>query len=170
MGEIKKRITEKIIEVQERKFVIEKLDAQTGGFIAFTLLSRSVPSMISGAMGVALPQTGTTMSKKEWVELQKDILSCVSEKLPVGKTQIYNEQGNFAVLDMEKNAALLMRLTIDAVQFNFMDFFDANLWSGLLPPELGLILSQLLTSTNFFSLLSRGGTGGSTNCGTEPTT
>lgn len=169
MGDMKKRVTEKVIEIQDRVFVIEKMDAMTGSYIAFSLVSRSVPAAIAGATGIGMPQTGSVMTKKEWIELQKDILSCVSEKLPAGRIKVIDSQGNFGVSGMETNAPLLMRLTIDSIQFNFMDFFDVSLWSGLLPPELATILSGLLTSTNFFSLLSRATTGSNTNSGMEPT-
>lgn len=170
MADIKQRITEKTVPVQGREFYIEKMDAMTGCYIAMQLVTRSLPAGLSAAMGIPAPATNNTMSKSEFVELQKEILSCVSEKLPSGKVPVFDKAGNLAIIGMDTNAPLLMRLTIDAVQFNFMDFFDVSLWSGLLPPELATILSQLLTSTNFFSLLSREDTGGSTNSGTAPTT
>lgn len=164
----KKRVTEKPVTIGERNFVIKKLDALTGCYVAGILASKMLPAGIAGYTGIELPSSNQTMSKKEFRELQLDILSCVSEKLEAGNIPLFDEGGEARAIGLD--AGIIMRLTIESIQFNFTDFFDASLWKGLIPDPLLLILSKPLTSTSLFSLLSRMGTGNKENSGTEPTT
>ena len=78
------------------------------------------------------------------------------------------DQGDARVSNLD--AGLVMRLTIDSIQFNFIDFFEGSLWKGKIPDQLLLIFSKPLTSTSLLTLLSRMGTGSKKNSGTEHTT
>jgi len=164
----KKRITQKEIVIKERTFIIKKVDALTGCYIAGVMASKLLPAGISGYTGIELPQSNQTMSKEEFASIQKDILSCVFEKLESGLVEVFDDAGHFRITDID--SGLLLRLTIDSLQLNFADFFDESLWKGLIPEPILLILSKPLTSTNLFSHLSRMVFGNKENSGTEHTT
>lgn len=174
MGEARIRATEKNIEIMGRNFVIKKLDARTSCYIVTKFTTKILPFGLQTAMGMMSEKqaaiNGPEIGMDEFFQLQNSILTCVNERLAGGIIPIIDKAGNFAVLDMEDNGALVMRLTIDALQFNFSDFFVGNLWKSLLPEELSLMLSELLTSVNFSSHPLFTAFGGNTKPGTEPTT
>ena len=164
---VKKRVTEKHVEIKGRNFIIKKVDVLTSCYIASILTSKLLPAGIAGYVGIETPLANQTMSKQEFREIQLDILTCVSEKLAADTISIFDESGNPRAVDLD--AGLILRLTIESLQFNFTDFFDESLWKDLIPAPLLLILKSPLTSTSLFSFLSRMGIGNKENSGTEHT-
>lgn len=167
---IKERVTKKQVEIMGRKFAIEKMNALKGSFVAFQILTKTLPMGLAAKTGISLPTGNQNMNMTEFIELQTTLLSCVKEVLRGGDTNIIDSSGNFAVEELENNAPLLMRLTIESIIFNFSDFFEGALWKDLLPPQLSMILSGLLTSMNFSMPQFQEGSGDNTNSGTEHTT
>ena len=120
-----KRETNKTVELSGRKFKIEKFDALTGSYIAFILMQKFLPMGMEQKAGMSnLPEARTPMSKEEFISLQNDCLSVVSEVLPARCAPIINENGTWGVTDIEKDTKLVMLLTIHALTFNIAGFFD----------------------------------------------
>ena len=117
------RETEKMIEVMGRKFKIGKFDAFTGSYILFQLFEKIVPM---GSLQQELPKNRMAMNKEEFVKLQRDCLSVISEVLPAGPRPIFNENGSWGLNDIEHNTPLVILLTIHALAFNVGDFFAAG--------------------------------------------
>lgn len=167
------RTTAREVEVNERKFVIKKMNPMLSCYLLTTISTKVLPMALQIALKAIGQEpavsTGKEMSFEEFETFQKHILSCVSERLPAGDTPIFDKSGNFAVIGLEDDGPLILRLTVDALQFNFKDFFTASLWKGLIPEEYSSMLSQFLTSINFSSHPLSKVFGDITNSGTEPT-
>ena len=120
-----KRETSKIVEVSGRKFKIEKFDALTGSYIAFILMQKFLPMDLESQAGIAnMPKDREMLSKQEFISLQKDCLSVVSEVLPARTAPLLNDNGTWGVTDVERDAKLIMILTIHSLTFNIAGFFD----------------------------------------------
>ena len=122
-----KRETEKLLEIDGRTFMIKKYDPLLGNYIVAQLMMYAMPS---GFHQVSQDVPGSTqankpvMNKGEFIELQKDILSCCGEVLPAGTAPVINSNGTYGITGFDSNIAL--KLLIAAVAFNFKDFFGEN--------------------------------------------
>lgn len=123
----------KIVEIKKRKFKVEKFTAQVGSFILFTLMEKFLPMALESKVGISgsLPQGRQSMTKDEFWQLQKDCLSIVSEVLPAGSRPVIAENGLWGVMNIEKDPALVILLTIHALEFNIKDFFTEENLSAL---------------------------------------
>lgn len=138
------RETSKRVKVQGREFEIRAFDALTGSYIAYTILQKVLPAgMESQVQEMAdmpdMPKGRTVMTKKEFLGLQKDVLSVVYEVLPARTAPILNKNGSWGVADIENNTLLVLILTIQALAFNIGGFFGEG---GL--SELQTALHDLL--------------------------
>lgn len=130
------RKTEKIITISNRKFKIEKFDALTGSYIAFSLAEKFLPMGLESKVGLtSMPKSRELMSRQEFTELQKDCLSVVSEILLAGARPVIAENGHWGVNDIEKDTRLVLLLTVHALAFNIASFFDGE---GLMELKAGL--------------------------------
>lgn len=144
-----KRETGKIIELQGRKFKIEKIDALTGSYIAFTLAEKFLPMGLEGQAGLAnMPQGRSLMSKQEFVDLQKDCLSVVSEILPAGARPLLNENGSWGVMDISRDTRLVILLTVHALAFNIAGFFAGEGLTELKASLADILPARMQTSTD----------------------
>lgn len=122
-----KRETTKTVEISGRKFQIEKFDALTGSYIAFTLMEKFLPMGLESKAGMSnMPKGRELLSKQEFAELQKDCLSVVSEVLPGRAAPLLNENGSWGISDIEKDTRLVILLTVHALAFNIAGFFDGE--------------------------------------------
>ena len=121
----KKRETEKILEIEERQFRIKKLDPLLGNCILMTVMSTALPMglsmMASKKLGASIPTGGETLSKAQFLELQRDVLSVCYEILPAGDAEVVRADGTYGIADL--TATLSMQLLIGSLAFNFADFF-----------------------------------------------
>ncbi len=141
------RETSKRVKVQGREFEIRAFDALTGSYIAYTILQKVLPAgMESQVQEMAdmpdMPKGRTVMTKKEFLGLQKDVLSVVYEVLPARTAPILNKNGSWGVADIENNTLLVLILTIQALAFNIGGFFGEG---GL--SELQTALHDLLPAS-----------------------
>lgn len=133
---MERRATEKIVTISNRKFKIEKLDALTGSYVAFTLAEKFLPMGLEVKAGLTSMPTGrTALSREEFTQLQKDCLGVVSEVLPAGARPIIAENGHWGVSDIEKDTRLVLLLTVHSLAFNIAGFFDGE---GLKELKAGL--------------------------------
>ena len=140
MNNIKKRVTEDTLVLDDRTFLLTKFDPLIGNYILATLMSTFLPfgfgGVISSSLGVDVgnDKSKPMLDKKSFIELQRDILSYCFEILPGNKAPVVNESG-YGINDFSSKLAI--QLIISVVAFNFSDFFEGS------PLEsLNSILSQ----------------------------
>lgn len=150
MPEMKMRKAYTLYEAGGRTFRIGRLSAYDGMYIGYQLLNNALPpvvgALLAGEMGPAAAGGGEPMSKKQFRQLMTDVLSCVGEKLEANKldgswTPILAENGTFAVQGLEEDMSLVLALLVQAIKFNFADFFGETLLPilggalGMKPPD-----------------------------------
>lgn len=151
------RETEKIVELQGRKFKIKAFDAFTGAYIAFTVFEKMLPAGAEEKVlatlqaegtnpAMLLPQGRTLMTKGEFYAFMRDCLSVVSEELKGRSAPVLNKNGSWGVDDLENNAMLCIMLVINVLVFNVKDFFTGNGWMDLQASLSGLMPSNIPTS------------------------
>lgn len=131
MVEVKKRETNKIIEIEDRKFKLKDFDPLLGNYILMKLITMVLPFGISDMIGAKIPEGSEViksssdkkeyMSKSDFIELQRDILSNVFEILPSGDVPVIRENGTYGIDLFTMDIAL--KLLIEEVIYNFGDFF-----------------------------------------------
>lgn len=128
---LKKRVTEDRIEIEGRKFKLTSFDPLLGNYILFKLFTSVMPFGIGGMLnknieGTEKVPTDTSsvppMSKQDFLELQRDVLSFVYEELPAGPTPVVRENGTYGIMNFTMSIA--MQLLIAELSFNFDDFFE----------------------------------------------
>ena len=104
---MEKRITEKTVEIQGRKFKIKKFDSFTGSYILFQVLEKVLPMAIENQakvktgdgkeqpLAALLPSDRIPMTKQEFIALMRDCLSVVYEVLPSGEAPVFNPNGSW---------------------------------------------------------------------------
>ena len=120
------RVSEKSVQVNGREFIIRKftpffgvyLAAQTFGSVVGS--KNKLESMVKFIMN---------KPKEEFIKLQQDVLKYCFEKLPAGPTAVVDENGNFAVMNME--APLALNLFIQTLLFSMSDFFTEEVMESL---------------------------------------
>lgn len=121
------RTTTKKVEIKGRQFVLEKFDPFFGVYLATIFIgeiagkNKGMESLIRALM---------SKPKNEFIQLQKDILQYCYEILPVGRVQVVNEEGNFAIQDV--SSALTISLLIQSLMFSMTDFFDQEVMKSLM--------------------------------------
>lgn len=132
---MEKRVTEKIVKLQDREFKIKRFDAFTGSYILFQILEKVLPLALENqvkvktdsgkeqALASMLPKDRVPMTKQEFTGLMRDCLSVVAEVLPAGEIPVFNPNGSWRLNDISQNTALAMGLVIHSLVFNVGDFF-----------------------------------------------
>lgn len=145
-----KRETSKVVMIGDRKFRVEKFDALTGSYIAFTLMQKLLPLGLEGKLGggFKLPAGRDLMTREEFTHLQKDCLQVVYEILPAGARPIIDEAGHWGVNDIDRDTALVITLTIHALAFNIAGFFAGGGLQGLREAVQDIIPARMPTSTD----------------------
>lgn len=136
----------KIVELAERKWRIGRFDALTGSYIAFTVMTKMLP-MIAELMGgksetpdvnslaAGMMASKASLSREEFLALQKDCLGVVSELQSVAGIDapvpvLLN--GKWGVADLEYDVSTVMALTVHTLFFNISSFFDGNALKGMM--------------------------------------
>lgn len=133
------RQTHKIITIGERKFRINKFDAFTGSYILYNLMEKMLPMMLESKANIGdstlesnLPSNRKPMTRDEFKAFQLDCLRACQEVLPAGNSSVIDVNGNFGVLGLESDTAIVMRLTIEALVFNIASFFEEGSLDSIL--------------------------------------
>lgn len=131
-----KRERYKELVLQGRKWRISKFDALTGSFIAYKLLFQMLPMGLEQKMeGMNLPAGRSTMSKDEFIELQRDCLAVCAELKVLGDPEsggveapipVVNSNGDWGVSGLEDDTMLVLTLTVHALIFNISGFFSED--------------------------------------------
>lgn len=130
------RETEKIFEVNDRKFTIKMMEPLYGIAILKELLTRSLPidllgmidstgqsSKLQGLVSSSSSAGVKPMGIDEFVEFQRRILSYAYEILPSGEVQVIDKFGNYKVMNLENDMALVLRLLVEILKVNYLSFF-----------------------------------------------
>lgn len=131
--EFKKRETKSTYSINGRNFQINSYDPMVGNYILMQIVSQVMPmglgNMLNQEFGTeSIPSVGSAsapmMSKRDFIQLQVDILSTVYELYDTGeKSPVVRENCTYGVADV--NMMMIMKLLIASLAFNFKDFFDA---------------------------------------------
>lgn len=151
---MEKQVKYKDIEINGRNFIINKMDARTGSFMLFKVMGILGPMVKNltveqltnleldninvGEVFIAL----CSLSEDDFRYIQDNCLMVVEEKLPAGPAKILDKHGNYGVLDIEDDTALIITLTIHSLVFNVKGFFLGSPLASKLK-NLGLDISQL---------------------------
>ena len=136
----------KEFEVGERKFQVKRFDALTGSYIAFTLFEKILPVIMGNkdkflgtktpdasadSFAEMLPSTLFKMSREDFTALQKDCLKVCYEVVPAGLTPVIGANGRWGIIGVDTDTGLILRLTIEALLFNLLGFFNDGGLSSL---------------------------------------
>lgn len=123
-----KRKTEDILEVNGRKFVLTKFDPMLGNYILMKILTYTLPfglsERIAQTMGVKDIGGSQKIDKEDFIELQKDVLGCVYERLTDRDAPVLNKNGSYGVSDFTMSLSFV--LIIAELGFNFASFFEES--------------------------------------------
>lgn len=128
---IYKRETTSTYNIGGRNFLINSFDPMEGNYILAQIITFVLPfgigDMLKGSVGTEMKTdigtSGKMMSKKDFIDLQIDILKYVEEVFPTNeKSPVVRENGTYGVTDVTMN--MLIKLLVATLAFNFKDFFD----------------------------------------------
>jgi len=142
-----KREKFKDIEIEGRKFRINRFDALTGSYIASLLLMQILPMAIGKKLGFKnLGQEGSLMKKETFIDLQKDCLKVCQEITKVENTEmpmsVMLPDGRWGVEGLENEITIVLPLVIQTLVFNLKDFFQDGALEKLKKTTSDLSLSS----------------------------
>ena len=132
----------KDIEVNNRNFRLNKMDARTGSFMLFKLMKILTPifknikkdSKEMKLEDLNLSELASSLfdlPENEFKYIQDNCLQVIDEILPAGAQKVLDKYGIFGVNNIEFDTALVMNLTIQSLVFNVSSFFPENLLSSI---------------------------------------
>ena len=131
MENISRRETTSTYNMGGRNFLINSFDPMEGNYILAQILTFVLPfgigDMLKSSMGTEMKSdigsTGKMMNKRDFINLQIDIVKNVEEIFPTGeKSPVVRENGTYGISDV--TMGMLIKLIVAALAFNFKDFFD----------------------------------------------
>jgi hypothetical protein len=132
----------KYIELDGRKWVIGKMDARTGSYIAAKLMVSALPAAMEAQLNLPnMPKGRSFMSKEEFYELQNECLRVCYQDLPAGKAAVISDNDAWGVADVEDDMVLVISLTVHALLHNVKGFFEGNAFKDLLASFKGMKLA-----------------------------
>lgn len=118
----------KIIEVNNKKYKLSKLDARTGSYVAFKLAAVIAPALKDNNVEQALSQV-SKLPRAEFDEMQTLLLQTVTEVKDVNGEELpmpLMRNGAFIDEELTYDVSAVMQLTVQAAIFNVGDFFAGN--------------------------------------------
>lgn len=118
----------KIIEVNNKKYTLSKLDARTGSYVAFKLAAVIAPALKDNNVEQALSQV-SKLPRAEFDEMQTLLLQTVTEVKDVNGEELpmpLMRNGAFIDDELNYDVSAVMQLTVQAAIFNVGDFFSGN--------------------------------------------
>ena len=118
----------KIIEVNNKKYKLSKLDARTGSYVAFKLAAVIAPALKDNNVEQALGQV-SKLPRAEFDEMQTLLLQTVTEIKDVNGEELpmpLMRNGAFIDEELTYDVSAVMQLTVQAAVFNVGDFFAGN--------------------------------------------
>ena len=136
----------KDIEVNGRKFRLNKLNARTGTYMLLKI-TKILPPILENINLDKLDSDNLNfkdlnltkvlspifdMEEKEFTYIQDNCLKAIEELLPAGPQQVLYNNGQWGVSDIEFNTVLVMNLTIQSLWFNLQGFFKGMPFSSIM--------------------------------------
>lgn len=136
----------KDIEINDRKFRLNKLNARTGTFMLIKL-TKTLAAVMSNididkldSDDLSIKDLNLTkvlepifdLSEEEFSYIQDNCLKTVEELLPAGPQPILDNNGQWGVLNIEFDMALVMNLTLQSLWFNLQGFFAGMPFSSIM--------------------------------------
>ena len=118
----------KIIEVNNKKYKLSKLDARTGSYVAFKLAAVIAPALKDNNVEQALSQV-SKLPRAEFDEMQTLLLQTVTEVKDVNGEELpmpLMRNGAFIDEELTYDVSAVMQITVQAAIFNVGDFFAGN--------------------------------------------
>ena len=139
----------KTIEVNQRIFVINKLNARDSLKLVKLITSKVMPMFSDFITNDKVKQVKNLDEKQAFEAIQKcltslddsdldkiidyTLMNCY-EKLKAGSSRVLNTDGTYGVQDVENDLILTLRLVLEVLIFNFKNFFDVNRWNLMFKP------------------------------------
>jgi hypothetical protein len=143
--------TYKDIEINDRKFRLNKMNARTGSYLIFKLMKILSPMFknikedsndinISDLNLTELASKLFDLPEEDFRFIQDNALQVIQEILPGGQPPVLNKRGEFEALNVEFDTPLVMNLTIQSLVFNVKGFFKGGPLDSIMK---GQSISQL---------------------------
>lgn len=155
MENFNKRETTSTYNAEGRNFLITSFDPMEGNYILSQILAFVLPFGIQDMLAESVKGTEkareiTTstkmMSKKDFINLQIDVLKTVYEVYDTGeKSPVARENGTYGIADVTMN--LLLKLLVASLAFNFKSFFTESPLKGFSMDKLTSKFANTKTST-----------------------
>jgi len=132
-------INYKDIEINGRKFRLNKLNARTGSYMLFKLLKILTPIFknvkqenlkdmdLQDLNLTELAESLFDFPEEEFRYIQDNLLQVTEERLDAGNQKVLNSNLGWGILNIENDVSLVMNLTIQCLVFNVSGFFGGNL-------------------------------------------
>jgi len=143
----------KVVKVKEREYRIGKWSAREGVYIVTKLAGLLAPVFapllkgmdVNKALNAKAPsdidlqnvdiasmfQPLASIPEADFLYLQDKCLKVVQVKLPAGWIDVVNDNGSFALQDLEEDGMLLLTLMVHVIIHNLAGFFDGSPLMGL---------------------------------------
>ncbi|MHB8084056.1 phage tail assembly chaperone [Clostridium botulinum] len=134
----------KDIEIRERNFRLNKVDARTGSYMLVKLTKIIAPLIqtidLEDLDNLNLNDINLTelmsplleLPEKEFRYIQDNCLRVVEEILPGDTIKIIDKYGTFQALNIEFDTFLVMNLTVQSLIFNVKGFFDESVLNTIM--------------------------------------
>ncbi|QDY23171.1 hypothetical protein CGQ39_19865 (plasmid) [Clostridium botulinum] len=134
----------KDIEIRERNFRLNKMDARTGSYMLVKLTKIIAPLIqtidLEDLDNLNLNDINLTelmsplleLPEKEFRYIQDNCLRVVEEILPGDTIKIIDKYGTFQALNIEFDTFLVMNLTVQSLIFNVKGFFDESVLNTIM--------------------------------------
>lgn len=118
----------KIIEVEDKKYRLSKLNARDASYLAFRLVGVLAPAAGAGGGSVdALRTAVANVDRAEFDRIQTLLLKSVCAIKEVNDipmpTPVLKANGDFVDEELAYDPSTVMRITIEALMFNIGSFF-----------------------------------------------
>lgn len=138
---------ENFVEVEDRKFIINKFPARVSLRIVKTVLSNILPnfssftttnnneennSMEDSQIFVSIGNALKSLNDDELDKVIDTSLYYCFEELPTGRSRVLNENKTYGVIGVEEDLVLTLRLVTECLIFNYKDFLDESRWGSML--------------------------------------
>jgi len=139
----------KTIQVEERTFLIRKMNAKCSLKLAKTILAKALPAFSmffeekkqkqieivkENELFLAIQNCLDTLEDKDLDKVIDTSLQHCSEILPAGTANVLNIDGTYGVTGVDTDVILTLRLVTEVLVFNYEGFFDVSLWRSKFSP------------------------------------
>lgn len=141
-----------MVEIEGRRFRITKYDAATAIKISKLLAAKLLPALnsitdvlfkekevdlnnVSDFLNLeSISRALDLVSDEDLDRIINSSLNVCEEELPAGYTKVKNANGSYAVMDLEYDPVLVIRLVTETIMWGISGFFDGSRLTSILKP------------------------------------